>query len=451
MEHVPASVLDRVCNPATPTAIDQLLHMQNRMDPARAQEIAAAIESAPGLRRMLEQAHANGDLAMIAVDKPGTGRGAGTYSMREREIFLQPGPFQAAADPASGFGRQELHDSLVMTLAQQASLATGRAQTLADDRAFRQQVRDGLERGAGQQDVDFTGAVRARLDAFRNQAAEAGGAAFNALSERIARDIGQAPDEATLARRASAAGAPCMKEAAAPGRLPAGLSLDAQGQVPASQREALARCHFDSPHVRLGPAANADHRNYAASHILSNLQYELRNAGRDDQAVRIDMRDLGLDARRIKDVGVYFGFPGRDLEVLDQGSGQRTRFLQNRHIPVDNGMVLPSRRDPLGAVDTGAAASDPLQRHVRQALEAQLPDGATLPDLRVAQLTAAARQAGIQPGEAISLAMHEGGLVIRGNHPTHMARVDLDATPAAHQAQRPAQHHAQEHTPQLHG
>lgn len=429
MEHVPAAVTDRFRTAPAQSAIDQLLHAQRREDPARAGEIAAAIDSSPQLRRMLEQAHADGDLARIVVDKPDPRRGPGSYSARDRDISLQPDPFHAAADPASGFSRQNLHDSLVMTLGHQASLALGRDQTLADDRAFRQQARDRLVDGEEQQYIDFTAPVGARLDAFRMQTAEAGRAAFNVLSDRIAHTTGQQPDDATLAQRASAAGAPCMRHAQGPGRLPEGVALDAQGQIPASQREALAQCHFDSPHVRLGPGEGVDQRNYAASHILGNLQYVLRNADRSDQPVRIDLEDLGLDAQRIKDAGLYFGLPGRSIDVLDQQGRQRYEFRQNRHIPVDNGMVLPSPRDPLGAAGPDAGPADPLQQHVRQSLQAQLPPGTALADLRVAQLTAAARQAGIQPGESIGVAMHDGAMVIRGAHPTHVARVELDAAP----------------------
>lgn len=458
MEHVPAPVLDRLRTPSTQPAIDQLLHAQRREDPARAEEIASAIDSSPQLRQMLEKAHANGDLARIVVDRPEAGRGPGTYSARDRDISLQPDPFHAAADPASGFTRQNLHDSLVMTLGQQASLALGRDQTLADDRTFRQQVRERLVGGEEHQYIDFTAPVGARLEAFRMQSGEAGRAAFNALSDRIAHTTGQAPDGATLARRAAAAEAPCMRHAPGEGRLPDGLAPDARGQIPSSQREAMARCHFDSPYVRLGPGDGADHRNYAASHILGNLQYVLRNADRSDQPVRIDLQDLGLDAQRIKDVGLYFGLPGRGMDVLDQAGRQRFEFRQNRHIPVDNGMVLPSPRDPLGAVDTGAGPADPLQQHVRQSLEAQLPPGTALPDLRLAQLTAAARQAGIQPGESIGVAMHDGAMVIRGAHPTHVARVELDAAPQPQpRAEQPAQDHAaraqapREDGPQMHG
>lgn len=70
-----------------------------------------------------------------------------------------------------------------------------------------------------------------------------------------------------------------------------------------------------------------------------------------------------------------------------------------------------------------------LYRNVQQALRAQLPDGAVVSEDRLAQLTTAAKEARIGTHERIDLLVGETLIVMWGQHPAHVAKVDLAAMP----------------------
>lgn len=70
-----------------------------------------------------------------------------------------------------------------------------------------------------------------------------------------------------------------------------------------------------------------------------------------------------------------------------------------------------------------------LYRNVQRELQAQLPDSAVVSEDRLAQLTAAARKARIGTHERIDLLIGDTAIVMQGQHPAHVARVDLSAMP----------------------
>ena len=70
-----------------------------------------------------------------------------------------------------------------------------------------------------------------------------------------------------------------------------------------------------------------------------------------------------------------------------------------------------------------------LYRNVQRELQAQLPDSAVVSEDRLAQLTAAARQARIGTHERIELLISDTAIVMQGQHPAHVAKVDLSAMP----------------------
>jgi len=101
--------------------------------------------------------------------------------------------------------------------------------------------------------------------------------------------------------------------------------------------------------------------------------------------------------------------------------------------------AVPDSRDPQLAGAPPAAGRtamadmrvDPLYQHVQQSLQAHLPAGSTVSHERIAQLTHAAQQVGIQPGERIHIAAAGTRLTLHGEHPSHVAAVDLRQPPPA--------------------
>lgn len=82
----------------------------------------------------------------------------------------------------------------------------------------------------------------------------------------------------------------------------------------------------------------------------------------------------------------------------------------------------------------------PLYCSVRRQLAAQLPAGATVSEDRLAQLTLAAKLAHIAPHERLDIRVGETHLSLRGEHPAHLARVDLAApVPPAEESARQAE------------
>jgi len=76
------------------------------------------------------------------------------------------------------------------------------------------------------------------------------------------------------------------------------------------------------------------------------------------------------------------------------------------------------------ASDTGPSWV-PLSQNIQRALAEKLPEGAVVSDDRIAQFTAAARNARIGAQEKIELNLASDVVTIRGSHPAHVAQVDL--------------------------
>ncbi len=426
------SVLQRVLDRSTVEADKALLSGLHDSHPAAAAELAKAIDSSPHLEKMLDKAHRDGHLSSIRF----TGeRISARYRADDGSIHLNPRRIEDhLARPREGT-REALHDFLVTTLAHEASHALDSKGSARNIDQLHRQVRASLKQASHGGMADITDAADRYLSERRLSEARAEQAAYNALSSRISQASGEVPDAGTLARR-SVLASNCTDVLRGDGpRLAAGLSPDARGMIPDSQLEAVARCFYDNGPANLGKRGNVDYHHAYAGFVLRVAEHEKRAGGMEQVPVRLDFERLGLDPARVQDAGLDFGAPGRGLQVHD-ARGRKLRFIHDAGREVHGGHAR-SGDDAAGRMAGAADArwhDDPLHQHVRHALGARLPEGASMSDERMAQLTDAARQAGIRPGEPIELVAHGGDLVVRGRHPTHVARVDLDAVPEPHRA-----------------
>lgn len=149
----------------------------------------------------------------------------------------------------------------------------------------------------------------------------------------------------------------------------------------------------------------------------------IRHAIRDPAAISAleDTRNLRLERQELR-TRFHPDDPYREI------ARSPWSLADNEVSPDERGNALASGP----AASHGNPADGALHRHVQQSLQAQLPPGATVAPERIAQLAEAARQAGIQPGERIRIAAGDDAhLTLQGEHPSHVARVDLRQQPPA--------------------
>lgn len=441
-------VLQRMLARSAATPDQALLSDLQQSHPAAAAELAKAIDSSPHLGTLLGKAWRDGHLTSIRFTNESL---SGRYRGEDGTIHLNPRRIETyLANPSKGSG-EALHDFLVTTLAHETSHALERKDSTRNNDLLHRQVRSSLKQAAHGGVADITDAADRYLSERRLSEARAEQAALNALSSRISHTTGQVPDANTLARRGVLA-SNCTSILRDGPRLAPGLSPDARGMIPDSQLEAVAQCFFDDSPANLGKQRNVSYHNAYAGFVLRVAEHEKRHGGMEQVPLRLDFKRLGLDPARVQDGGLDFGAPGRVLRV-DDGSGRRLQFLHDAGRDPRTSQA-PAEAEPgqrTAATSDARWHADPLHQHMQQTLDAQLPAGTSVSDTRVAQLAAAARHAGIQPGEPIELVAHAGDLVVRGRHPTHVARVDLESVPEPDQAgsqPAPATH---QHARDLHG
>lgn len=432
------SVLQRVLDRSNPDADQALLSGLRDSHPAAAAELAQAIDSSPHLEKMLDKAHRDGLLSSIRFTNESV---SARYVAQEGSILLNPRRIEQYLSRPHGQTQEALHDFLVTTLAHEASHALESKASTRHIGQLHRQVRASLKQASHGGVADITDAAADYLSERRMSEARAEQAAYNALSSRISHATGQAPDADTLARRSLLASNCTDIPRGGEPRLAAGLSPDARGMIPDNQLEALAQCFYDNGPANLGKHGNVDYHHAYAGFVLRVVEHEKRGGKMEQVPVQLDFERLGLDPARVQDAGLDFGAPGRGLQVHDAG-GRKLRFIHDagRDVHVGHADGIDPRQQ-----------DDPLHRHVQDSVGALLPQGVSMSQTRLAQVTDAARQAGIRPGEPIELVAHDGGLVVRGHHPAHVARVDLDAVPGPHRAEAHATPTAMHHGRDLHG
>ena len=397
------------------------------LPPDAARHMQDAISSSPYLTAFMAAAAEKGLVRHIRFSPPET-NSAGSYDAAGRTIYINSGDFDLRQGRRKSV--EQLHDKVVSVLGHEISHAFGadryRDATTQLDRDIYFELQ---ETNSGER-VDLTEPVNEFLDFARLSEATAERAGFNALASRVAAQNGGKLDGTDLVERAAASTYCVIGKELAPG-----ITLDSQGQIPDTQTEAVARCHFDRSTGSLGQSGNANYRNYYGAAAIAIIEARARGAGPE---ILLGMKRLQLDREQIENAGLDFRREGRELYVADPDGG----FLKFTHNASSPARAAPDEHVPLKRLDGSDVVtrgfSDPTHRDhalyqtVRNSVQTLLPPGAEVSDDRLAQFTLAAKAAHFKPDGRIDALVSETGVSFHGDYPAHSTRVDLaDPVPSA--------------------
>lgn len=207
-----------------------------------------------------------------------------------------------------------------------------------------------------------------------------------------------------------------------------GIRMAPDGTLDARSLPALREC-----------AVSSNYRPMYFAYALDAIRHGTENASFDGE-VRLDLAAVGIDARMAQMRMAELWKHGHRLTIHDPNLGAIT-FGEQPPPPVTTVTVYGTR--PSAAADGDAKAPEPprpapasttparepLQLQIEQAFHNVLPEGAMVSRQRLAQFTDEARTAGFRPGEAISASLDGTRVTLHGQHPTHVASIDLSAPP----------------------
>ena len=404
-------------------------------DSAKGRDIQQAIESSPLLVQQMSAAADKGSLKHIRFSSASDHAG-GYYDAATGTIYISQDVFTSELEA------KPLHDLIVGTLGHETSHALDADRAAAAVSRLDYEIHEAIQeaRATDSNRVDLTPPVERYITAGRDAEARAELAGLNALASRVAQEKGGIPDTNELLGRAAATTECGIRTGSNRYQPAAGLSIDPSGHFQGA-REAIARCHFDASHASLGRAGNATYRNYYAGYPIERIAAAIGN--RDKPEIWLGLTQLRLDPAQIQDAGLDFKGEGRRVGVTDPAIGKV--YFQHNH--ARGGQRTPDAwtADHRDLADGAAAraqdstASMPfsapahpdhaLYRSVGDSLQARLPAGAMLSEDRLAQLTLAARQAGIGAGQRMDMAFGDTWVALQGAGPAQHARVDLTMPP----------------------
>jgi len=439
--------------------------------PHSVRHMEEAISSSPYLMRLMSDAVEQKLIKHIRLS-PAEVNSGGYFFEKEKTIYINERDFIGAQLDNNSIDK--LHDKIVSTIGHETSHAFDAANMERASRTLDNEIFESVRAAGGseQREINLTELVREYLNTARDGEAKAERAGWNALASRIYEENGRTLNERNLLTRSFPTTRCVDKDSDGKYVLAPGLSMDREGRISANQREAVARCHFDASRQSLGQDGNASYRNYYAAYAIERIQDATRQ-WRNPPEVRLDMQDLGLDQEQIRGAGLDFGKPGRRISILDPATGivtfehnknassHATPDLQmereQQHSAEAMSQELESSSVPANPFNDPAHPDHALYRNVQQSLQSQLPPGTNVSDDRLAQLTVAAKEARIQPDEAISVFLGETTLTLRGQHISHLTTVELaapippaqdsahEAADVDHERTRYAAQYAQEH------
>lgn len=215
--------------------------------------------------------------------------------------------------------------------------------------------------------------------------------------------------------------------------------------------EAVAQQFYDSPSRGVGHTW-AGYSNYDGASIISYaVQSHLQYAHPGDELV-LDFKRLGIEEKYVEINGLDFGRHATSnprIRYVDISNGERREGMfdhtkdgpnQNQHVDNVHQLNRPAQEpDNLILFSNPEHPDHSLFRNIQQAVQDQLPEGAQVSEDRLAQLTLAAKEARFRPDERMDAFVGETTVSLRGEHPSHLATVDLAApVPPAHDSARKA-------------
>ncbi len=212
-----------------------------------------------------------------------------------------------------------------------------------------------------------------------------------------------------------------------------GLHMATDGTLDERSLPALREC-----------AVSSSYRTLYFTHALESIRHGTEHASFNGE-VRLDLGALGVDVPRAQSRMAELWKHGHRLTIHDPTLGPvtfgqdgrgTTTYGRRPDAAADPGSGAPQSRRATPASDT--PVREPLQLQLEQAFHKVLPEGAAVSGERLAQFAEEARAAGIRPGDPITASLDGTRVMLRGQHPTHVASIDL-ATPAAPQ-RRPDTH-----------
>lgn len=334
--------------------------------------VEAALADSPFLANVAAIAARNGSLKGIALsDRPNE---AGHYAQSTGFIHLHPMTI-SGSDRTSA----SQQDYLTVTLGHETSHALRAAVSRQELDRFSQTVELKLQEAVNSESyVDLTAAAGRYLDEGRHNESLAELVGLNALADSVRHGNGGRFDPAEFTQRASAVTSCVVVKNDVPS-MAAGIEWDRFGfQDAKSPRaiEAMASCFYDRPEG-LGRHGDLGYRNYYGGSVIETIAGHwqdtdryARITGKAAPDVRLNLAELGLDARRIERNGL-------DLE------GQSFGFIDTSHGQLQLATVRPGRpaaNDPQPRTDEPMA--DPPGRSALRADRAEHPDHAAFALMR---------------------------------------------------------------------
>lgn len=437
-----------------------------------AQEIRQAVEQSPFLARQFRKAAEHGGIGSISTTSNPEALGSYTPSTKDIAVNMPglertasralPGP---TIDPQdAGAQLQRRQDALTWVMGHEVwhadceihnprqvpdlGAATWRAAIAAE--AFNQD----------RPRMDMTSRVNAYLDSRLDEEASAQLHGINALASRISNEppLTGILDGSTA--RALLSPGVADREWDFPAQMEWSNRLDwavrqhqvlerieQTGMTTCVQRDQRGAL---TPHegLHMRPDGTLDERSLPALHecavspsyrtLYFTQALELIRHGTETAAykgqVRLDLDAVGVDLHNAQRRMAELWKDGRRLTIHDPDLGPVTfghsagSSIYGRR-PVEE--AEPGSQQLRGPAPADATPMrDPLQAQVEQAVRKVLPDGATVAEQCLAQFADEARAAGFKPGEPINASLEGSRMMLRGQHPTHVASIDL-AAPAA--------------------